>query len=222
MSALAAAVPRQINLYNPALLPKREHFSARQIAVGVAAAAVAMVAVAWWAAKEADVLRREVTAQAKQLESETARAQAPLLLDGQAVPTPQQVAVLEQALRERHALLEARRAARETLKRGRAGPDAGPSALMRIIAETIPPAAWLTEVRAVGARIEVSGKAIDPAAVQGWLERLRASGFLAEKPVPTVRVERIEAAAPAGRSLPTYLFSISAELSAPLADEGRP
>lgn len=221
MSSAPAVVPRQINLYNPALLPKREHFSARHIAVGVAAAGVAMVAIAWWAAKQSDVLRGEIASQAQELASETARAQGPPLVDGQPVPTPQQVALLEQALRDKQAQLEARRAAREALKRGRAGPDAGPSALMRIIAESIPAAAWLTEVRAVGGRFELTGKTIDPAAVQGWLERLRASGFLAEAPVPTVRVERIEAAAPAGRTPAAYLFSISAELSAPLADEGR-
>lgn len=220
MNAAVAMPPRQINLYNPALLPKREHFSARQIVVGVAAAGVAMAAIAWWAAREAEVLRREVAEQARQLESVAARAQAPPLLEGQPVPTPQQVAALEQAFRDRQALLEARRAAREALKRGMAGPDAGPSALMRMVATSIPAAAWLTEVRAVGSRIEVSGKAVDPAAVEGWLARLRTSGFLAETPVPTVRVERIEAPVPAGRALPTYLFSIAAELASPLAEEG--
>lgn len=219
MNTLAAAPPRQINLFNPALLPKRESFSARQIAWGVLIAALAMAGIAWWAAREAGTLRREVAEQAKLLETATARALAPPVLDGKPVPSPEQVAALEKGLREKQAHLEARRAAREALKRGMAGPDAGPSALLRAIAGSIPAAAWVTEVRVVGARIDLSGRAIDPAAIHGWLDRLRASGFLAESPTPIVRVERMEAAAPSGRAATAYLFNISAELASPLADE---
>lgn len=220
MTTLAATPLGQINLYNSSLLPKRENFSARQIAAGVIVAGVAMAAVAWWAALEARTLRREVADHVQHHAAKTARALAPPLLDGEPVPTPQQVAALEQGLQSKQALLQSRRAARDALKRGMAGLDGGPSALMRLIASSIPPPAWLTEVRVAGGRIDVTGKALDPAAVDGWLDRLRASGFLAEKPMPTVRVERIEAPAPLGRAPSTYLFSISATLSSPFADDG--
>jgi len=216
----AAAPLGQINLYDPSLLPRRERFSARQIALGVAATAVTMVAIAWWAAMQAGVLRLEVEEQAKQLEYETARALAPPQLGGQPVPTPQQVTALERALSAKQAQLEARSAAREALKRGMAGPDAGPSAIMRTIAASIPQAAWLTEARVVGARLDLTGRSLDPAAVEGWLDRLRTSGFLAAAPTPTVRIERLDAATTPGRAPAAYLFNISAELSAPLADEG--
>jgi Tfp pilus assembly protein PilN len=220
MTTLAAASPGQINLYNPSLIPKREHFSARQIAAGVVVALLAMIAVAWWASAEMRTLRRAVAEQEKLRVIESARALAPPMLHGEAVPTPQEVAALEKALGSQQALVATRRAARDALKRGMAGPEAGPSALMRLLARTVPPQAWVTEVRAVGGRLDLTGKTLDPAAVDAWLDRLRASGLLADRPLPTMRVERIEAAAPSGLAASAYLFNISAALSHPFADDG--
>ena len=218
MNARAAA-PSQINLYNAALLPKRESFSARQIAAGVAVAAVAMVAVSWWAASESRLLRKEVAEQAQYQAAKIARALVPPTLDGKPVPTPQEVAALEQGLKAKHALLESRRAALDAMKRGMVGPEAGPSALMRLVATSIPREAWLTELRVAGSRLDVAGRATDPAAVEAWLARLRASGFLAEKSTPTLRLERMEAPGTPGRTS-GYTFNVSATLASPLADEG--
>lgn len=215
-----AARLAQVNLYNASLVPKREQFSARQIAAGVILAALAMVAVAVWATLQMRTLRQEVDEQAKLLAGRAAGALAAPTVQGQSVPTPQEVAALEQALRSKQASLQARRAARDALKRGMAGPDSGPSALMRRIAESIPQEAWLTEIRAVGGSVELSGKTLDPEAVDTWLSRLRASGLLAETPAPTVRAERIETAEAAGRRAPAYTFGISATLANPLAQEG--
>lgn len=220
MNALAAPPPGQINLYNAALLPRREHFAAHHIAAGVLVAAIGMSAIAWWAAGQLGTLRREVAEQERLLAAQTAQAMAPPTIEGQPVPSPQQVAALEQALRSKQAALEARRAARDELEHGMAGVDRGPSALMRMIATTIPQEAWLTGLRAVGPRVEVTGKALEPAAVDEWLGRMRASRLLAEQPQPTVRAERIEMPTPGGRAMAAYAFTITAPLAAPLADEG--
>lgn len=220
MTAPAAALPRQVNLYNAALLPKREQFSARQIAIGVIVAAVALTAVSWWAANEARTLRREVREQEKARAELTARAMLPATHDGRPVPTPQEVAALEQGLQGKVAALQSRKAALDALKRGMAGAEAGPSALMRLVATSIPPSAWVSEIRAAGNRVDIVGKALDPAEVDAWLARLRVSGLLAEDPMPTVRLERIEPPAPAGRNQAAYQFSLSAVLSSPFADEG--
>ena len=217
MNAIAAA-PGQVNLYNPALLPQRERFSARQIAAGVVVAGAAMAAVSWWAASQSAALRKEIAEQAQYRAAQTARAMVPPTLDGKPVPTPQEVAALEQAIKASRVLLETRRAARDALKRGIAGPDAGPSALMRLVATTIPREAWITELRATGSRLDVAGRATDPAAVEAWLARLRTSGFLAEKPVPGLKLERIEAGT--GRAAGGYTFSVAATLASPLAEEG--
>ena len=221
MNATAAA-PLQVNLYNPALLPQRERFSARQIAGGVVIAGLAMASVAWWAYDQSRTLRKEIAEQAQFRAAETARALAPPALDGRPVPSPQEVAALEQAVKAREALLDSRRAARDALKRGMAGPDAGPSALMRLVATSIPREAWITELRATGSRLDVSGRATDPAAVEAWLTRLRGSGFLAEKPAPALKLERMEAAAATPpRAAGGYTFSVSATLASPLAEEGK-
>ena len=217
-----AATPLQVNLYNPALLPKRERFSARQIALGVIVAGAAMAAVSWWAFTQSMALRKEMAEQAQYRAAQTARAMVPPTLDGKPVPSPEEVAALEAALKGKYALLETRRAARDALKRGMASPDSGPSALMRLVATSIPREAWLTELRAAGSRLEVAGRATDPAAVEAWLARLRSSGFLAEKPAPALKLERMDAANAPARSAGAYTFNVSATLAAPLADEGRP
>jgi Tfp pilus assembly protein PilN len=221
MTSPAPAPPlQQVNLLNPSLLPKRETFSARHIAVWSIVVFVAMAAIGWWATGEIRSLRRVVAEHAARHAEEAALAAVPRLPGGEVAPTQQEVAALEQSLRDRQSLLAARQGARDGLKRGLAGPDAGPSAVLRLMAATVPVSAWLTEVRVAGDRIDIAGKALDAAAVDDWLERLRSSGFLAPAPVPGVRVERIDSPTPSGRVLPVYVFGISAALASPFAEEG--
>lgn len=205
-----SAIPQQINLYNPALRPVRESFSARQLLVWLVITALLMGGVGWWATRQARELKTEI-------EGPGARRAAP----ADAGATPQQVAALEKTLRERQAQRDARLAAREALKRGMAAAGHGPSGVMQSIADTIPPAAWIVELRVAGSRIEASGRTLDPAAVEGWLQRLRAAGFLAESPSPAVRVERMDpAAVPGARGQATYSFAVTGTLAAPFADDG--
>lgn len=208
MSAIAAA-PQQVNLYNPTLLPKRERFSARQLVAWVVLALAAMIALAWWAVSQTRLLRGEMAQQAARTPPAAAAA----------IVTPQQVAAMEQAVRDRKALLETRRAARDTMKRGMADAGRGPSGVMRHVADSIPASAWITELRAVGPRIEIVGRTLDPGAVDAWLDRLRSAGIILPTPSPSVRIERMEAAA-GSRTAPAYTFQVSAALGAPFADDG--
>lgn len=228
MPELVGLKLRQINLYNASLLPTREVFSARLIVGWVVVAAIAMAAVAWWAVIETRKINLEIANQASRQATERART-LPVLPTGEVLQTPQQLVARQQALRSQQALLEARRAAREVLKRGIATDKSGPSALMRQLASSVPPPLWLIEVRVAGSRIDISGKTLEPAAVNLWLERLRAAETLAIKPVPAVRLERVDTAVqpsaqpPAqlpARMPPVYTFAISAALSIPFADEG--
>lgn len=210
----------QINLHNPSLIPTRELFSARLIVAWAVVAAILMAAIAWWAVIETRNVRREVSNQAAYQTAERART-APLMLDGKALPTPEQVAARELTLRNQQALLETRRAARDVLKQGVADDKSGPSTLMRLIASSVPPQAWLTEVRVAGGHVDFTGKTLDPVAVNVWLDRLRASGFLAAKPAPAVRIERVDLPPPApARASNVFTFAISAALSSPFADDG--
>ena len=208
MSAVSLPSPRQLNLYDASLLPPRHAFSVRQLLAWVLIAALALGGVAWWARTQIGSLRQEIA-------REAARPRA-----REAGPTAQEVAALEQSLRARTALLEARRAAREALERGMARPDAGPSAVLRRIADTIPASAWLLELRVAGSHVDIRAKALDPAAVDAWLERLRASGFLAARPAATLRLDRIDPPAGSPQSVPAYGVLVSGTLEAPFADEG--
>lgn len=220
MAATAPLRLQQVNLLNPALIPKRESFTARHIIVWSAVALVGMAGLGWWAAAETGKLRREVAENAARLAADSAFALKPHLPGGAVAPTPQEIDALEKARQAKKSQLEARQGARDLLKRGLAGPDDGPSALLRRIASTLPEAAWLTEVRVAGERIDVSGKSLDAAAIDAWVEQLRASGFLARKPMPTLRIERTDAPAPSGGVLPVFVFGISAALAVPFAEEG--
>jgi len=208
MSAVPFPSLQQLNLYDPSLLPPRHAFTVRQLLAWVLIAALALGVVAWWARGQIGSLRQEMA-------REAARPHEP-----EAGPSAQQVAGLEQALHARTALLDARRAAREALERGMARPDAGPSAVLRSIADTIPPSAWLVELRVAGSHVDIRAKALDPAAVDAWLERLRASRFLAERPAPTLRLDRIDPPAGSTQSATVYGVLVSGTLEAPFADEG--
>ncbi len=220
MAALASSTLRQINLYNPALLPVREVFSARLIVTWVVIAALAMAAVAWWALLEKRTVSREVANQLSRQAANVIRS-AVVGADGEALPTPQQVAAIRESLRTKHALLETRRSTRDLLARGLVNEKGGPTSLLRLIATTAPPQLWLTELRVNGKQVSITGKTLEPAAVNLWLDRLRESGYLIEKPLPTMRVERLETLVPApvGVTL-AYTFNIAAGLSSPFADDG--
>lgn len=220
MAATAPLRLQQVNLLNPGLIPKRESFTAWHIIVWSVVALAGMAALGWWASVETGKLRREVAANAAWLAADSAFALQPRLPSGEVAPTPQEIAALEQARQAMKSDLEARKGARDLLKRGLAGPEDGPSALLRRIAATLPEAAWLTEIRVAGERIDVTGKSLDAAAIDAWLEQLRASGFLAQKPMPALRIERTDAPAPSGGVLPVFVFGIAGALAVPFAEEG--
>lgn len=209
---------RQINLLNAALIPTTDVFTARRIVVGVGLTILTMAFIGWWAMSEQQKLARELASKAAARVVEASRL-VPTAGDGP--PNSQQLASREQDLRAQNAALVARRAVRDTLRRGLADIKHGPSALMRLMVTTAPPAAWVTDLRVAGGQFELIGKTLDPAAINLWQERLIASGVLAEKPMPAVRVERIETPAPTpGRPSAVYSFAITAALTIPLADDG--
>lgn len=220
MTELAAASVGQINLYNASLTPSREAFSARLIMTWVVISALAMAAVGGWALLEKRKVSREVANQLSQQAANIAKSPA-VGADGEALPTPQQVAAIRESLRNKHALLATRRATRDLLVRGLASEKAGPTALMRLIATTAPPQLWLTELRVNGKQVTIAGKTLEPSAVNLWLDRLRVSGYLIETQMPTMRVEQLASAVPAVPGAPlVYTFNIAAGLASPFADDG--
>ena len=220
MTELAVASVRQINLYNPSLIPESEVFSARLILTWVAITALAMAAIGGWAIVEKRNVSRQVATQLSQQAANSARSTV-VGANGEVLPTPQQVEAIRQSLKGKYALLETRRATRDVLTRGLASEKGGPAALLRLIATSVPPQLWLTELRVNGKQVSIAGKTLEPSSVNMWLDRLRASGYLLEMPLPTMRVEQLASAAPAMAGVPlVYTFNIAAGLVSPFADEG--
>ena len=221
MSESKLAPFAHINLFNPGLLPTKKSFSARSVTIWGAIAVLAMIGVGWWAKVEKDKVAQQVQEQAARLSADSAR-------NADTVATPQQLAALEQAIRAKQSLLEAKRAMRDSLRYGAASESGGPSATLRLLASSIPADVWLTEVSARGMRLEVSGRTIDPVALANWMNRLGESGFFAAKPVSSVRLENADFAgvaagtAPPQRSgtrLSVYTFGMTADLARPFADD---
>lgn len=209
MAAIVSS-PQQVNLFNAALIPTRQRFSVRQLFGWIALAVVALVAVAWWASTQMRSLRQQIA-------QEAARPRATVADQG---PTPQQLATLEQALRGLQTQIASREATLQEMKRGIAGPAGGPAGVMRALAQTIPESAWLLDVNIAGGRIDIKAKALEPAAVEAWLERLRSSGVLAERPAATLKLDRIDAAAGPANAPTAYAVQATATLAKPFAEPG--
>lgn len=220
MNAQVSSSIRQINLFNLAMLPTQEVFSANRIVVGVVSSVLVMAAIGWWAFTERQRLSHELTSKAAARAEEIAKAERIAAAVGNPL-TPKELAALENTLRSQGEALAARRDVRDLLRRGLATDTQGPSALMRLLATSAPTQAWLTDIRVAGPHIEVVGRTLEPTAVNMWLERLTKSNHLSAKVAPTLKLERVEvpSAAP-GRMLPVYVFTIVGALAAPFADDG--
>jgi len=220
MNASTRLPIHQINLYNASLLPTQEVFTARRISVGVVATVLIMATIGWWAFAERQRLSQEVASKAAARAAEAARAEL-IFAAGGAPLTPTQLAALETTLNGQRATLAAKRDARDLLRRGLATDKAGPSALMRLLANSAPAQAWLTDIKVGGNQMEVVGKTLDPSAVNVWLNRLAASGYLVTKPPPALKLERVEVPVPPpGRAFPVYAFTIVGTLASPFSDDG--
>jgi Tfp pilus assembly protein PilN len=103
----------------------------------------------------------------------------------------QQLRGLEQELAQQRLLLA-------ELERGRARPGWAHSDLLALVARTVPPAAWVTELNFSPERMEISGMTLEPDALQAWITELSHSPALRGRPLAEVRVEY---AGPGGQGL---------------------
>jgi Tfp pilus assembly protein PilN len=176
---------QQINLHTPILLQPRQQFSAGAMARALLTLALALLMLGAWMMVQNRALRRDgdQTEQRQKAEHDQLKnSLATLQKQVDRVTLEQQLRGLEQDIaQERRVLAE--------LDRGRAHPGWAHSDLLALVARTVPPPAWVTELRFSPDRIQISGMTLDPPALQHWITQLSLSEALQGRPWAEVQVE---------------------------------
>ncbi len=185
-------MPQQINLCTPILLTQKRYFSANTmaIALGVFLVLGAVLCGAWvWNLDRASgSFKQSLTSHAVELESLRAAIQR-----SQASAAPVDPALLALLTERRNAVAQRERL-REALREGMFRPGWGHSDRLAWVARSIPTPVWITEVRMDGARFEVSGFTLEPAALNDWVDKLAVSPLMQGLKLATVKVQNATAA----------------------------
>ena len=78
----------------------------------------------------------------------------------------------------------------DALTSGVAPEGARHSDLLRLLAQSVPPSIWLSDLRWQAGRLELSGATLEPAALQRWLNSLAQQPLLAALRLGTVKIEK--------------------------------
>jgi Tfp pilus assembly protein PilN len=181
-------MPQQINLCTPIFLTPKRYFSARTMAQALAVFLLlggALSAFWTWSLKNiSEGYRLSVTSNQREID----RLQAAITIN-KANSAPADAALVKELQDRRDELLHREQLLRE-LRRGLAREGWGHSARLQLVAQSIPPQAWVTEIKADDIRFELSGFTLEPAALNTWMARLAASPLLEGQQLSTVKVER--------------------------------
>jgi Tfp pilus assembly protein PilN len=180
-------MPQQINLCVPILQKARQRFAAATMAQSLATIVVVggALGAAWaWnvhqARTELLAVMQTQTQELRSLQGAIDRAKA--MAQG---PSPE----LQQQVQAKDAEVKAREAVLQALREGLLVPGAGHSDRLALVARSIPTPVWVTDVKADGQRLEVSGFTLEPAALNDWVGRLGQSPLMAGLRLATVKVE---------------------------------
>lgn len=187
---------QQINLYSPILLAPKRYFSALAMVQALAVLVVGLVGLSLWSISHTQNLRRDLASATAAGAAEQQRLQVALAARPAA---PTNVSALEQELAQARKQLAEREALLASISTPAPGSGISRSALLRLLAQTLPASAWLTEVKLVDGRVELAGATLQPETLRPWLDRLSAHPAMAGQALEAVRVERREADAGPGR-----------------------
>jgi Tfp pilus assembly protein PilN len=203
-------MPQQINLCTPILLTQKRYFSAHTmaIALGVFLLLGGVLCGFWvWNLDQAsESLKQSMTTHTREVESLQAAIQR-----SRANAAPVDPALLAQ-LEERRSTIAQRLKLQDALKEGVFRPGWGHSDRLTWVARSIPAPVWITDVRMDGARFEVSGFTLEPAALNDWVDKLSISPLMQGLKLATVKVEN---ATTASVAVPTAAASAASSPVAP-------
>lgn len=180
-------MPQQINLCAPILTSKKRYFSAQTMAQALAVYWVlgGCLSGVWvWSHNQSSAeLRRTLSEQ----DSEVAKLKQSMD-DVQATAKPLDPA-LQQRLDTLRGLIAQHVQLRNALQKGVLQVGWGHSDRLRLVAQTIPPQVWVTNVKADNTRFEVSGYTLESDALNDWVNRLALSPLMQGLKLSDVRVE---------------------------------
>lgn len=183
-------MPQQVNLCLPILRKQKSRFAAQTLVQALAAFLVtgAVLSAAWvWSLQGAtDSLRATLASQTRELEALRAAAEQSKVNSG-----PAQEA-MAQEVKLRKAQLQQREKVLAALNQGLYVPGYGHAARLQLVAQTIPPVAWVTQIKADERSLEVGGYTLEPAALNDWVGKLTASALLQGQTLSTVKVEGVK------------------------------
>ena len=192
---------QQINLYSPILLAPRRYFSALAMLQALAALAVGLLGLSLWSVSHTQGLRRDLASTVAADSAEQQRLQAALAARPAA---PTNVSALEQELAQARRQVNDRETLLASLSAPAPGSRTSRSTLLRVLAQTLPASAWLTEVKLLDGRVELAGATLQPEALRPWLDHLSAHPALAGQSLEAVKVERRDPDAGPGRESWTF------------------
>ena len=186
-------MPQQINLFTPILLTQKRYFSAQTLVQALAALVFfgGVICAYWvWSLNSAGkALQKPLLEQSRELASLQLAIQQSKTL---ASAVPAQLAFKQELQARNDELLEREKLLKE-LERGLFQPGWGHAARLQLVAKSIPAQAWVTELTADDSRLAVSGFTLEPAALNGWVDKLAASPLLKGQKLTNVKVENATA-----------------------------
>lgn len=183
---------QQINLCTPILLTQKRYFSAQTMVQALAVFVVLGGGLCgywvWSLNTASEGFKKTLATQSRELE----RLQAAIKQGKAGIGLVE--AAVTQDLQGRRAELLQREKLLQELQRGLFQPGWGHAARLQLVAESIPPQVWVTEVKVDDGQLDVSGFTLEPAALNEWVARLAASPLLQGQKLATVKVENASAA----------------------------
>lgn len=170
---------QQINLFNPIFLQQKKIFSSKTMAQALGVLVLGVAAMAVYGSMRVQALQRQADAGAAQLQQRQARLAAVTT----EFPPRQKDSSLEAEVSEAERQLGALRDVSGVLQRGELGNTRGYAEYFRALARQHADGLWLTglSIAGAGSEIGVRGRALDPAAVPGYLTRLMREPVLQGK-----------------------------------------
>ncbi len=184
---------QQINLHRPILLKPKLLFSATAIVQAAAIFTIAVVLACVWVSARVKAFKQDSLAIEQRYTQERDQLLAALALRP---ASGADVNALQQQLKSMQDALDQQRLSFKDMHLGRTIGDRSYSAVLKLVADTVPPPVWVTDVIVSIERLEITGMTLEPDALQAWSKRLSAHPLLQGQRLAAVRVERAPWRAP--------------------------